>query len=150
MNPPDDMVAAAVRASLRSPCRSKRGVSVFTNSRLVTVGWNWKPGLICDQSDGCKATCGKLAVHAEQVALLKLDVNDPILHADMLHVKTVDGVLVPSGHPSCVECSKLILASGVIDGMWLYHDWGWCRYDALNFHQLSVANMSLTREPFRA
>lgn len=151
MNPPNDMVAAAVRASLNSPCRSKRGVSIFTNYRLVTVGWNWKPGEACDQSDTCKATCGKLAVHAEQHALLGMELPLVCLEpVDMLHVKTVDGALVTSGHPSCVQCSKLILASKAIVGMWLYHDWGWNRYDPLAFHQLSVANTLLTPEPFRA
>ena len=29
----------------------------------------------------------------------------------MLHVKVVDGQAVPSGPPSCVDCSKLILTA---------------------------------------
>jgi deoxycytidylate deaminase len=135
--PPSDMVAAAVRASCNSPCRSQRGAAIFTNYRLITVGWNWKPGG-CDGTAACKATCRQLAVHAEQSALLQMDLPS-IEPADLLHVKTVDGVLVPSGEPSCVQCSKLLLASGSIVGVWLYHADGWRRYDVAEFHQRSAA-----------
>jgi hypothetical protein len=66
------------------------------------------------------------------------------LHAqgcDMLHVKTVDGELVPSGGPSCVQCSKLALAAGIA-GVWLFHEDGWRRYGAVEFHELSLAPSS--------
>jgi hypothetical protein len=54
-----------------------------------------------------------------------------------LHVKTVNGELVPSGGPSCVQCSKLALVCGIA-GFWLYHEEGWRRYPMQEFHQLSI------------
>lgn len=57
----------------------------------------------------------------------------------MLHVKVVNKEIVPSGPPSCVECSKLALAAG-IGFFWLYHDEGWKRYAMLDFHEQSIAN----------
>jgi hypothetical protein len=79
-------------------------------------------------------------VHAEQAALLR--VGRRARDSEMLHVKTVDAALVPSGPPSCVECSKLILAAGIA-GMWLFHADGWRRYDASDFHGVSLGTAAL-------
>lgn len=137
LQPPTYIIQLAIEASQCSPCRSKRGVAIFNRSDLVTVGYNHKPsGFECDGSTTCKATCRVEAVHAEQAALLSADWR--VLGAEMLHVKTVDGALVPSGGPSCVQCSKLILAAG-IEAMWLYQNDGWHRYEADEFHRLSLA-----------
>ncbi len=136
--PPPAAVAKALDASLHSPCLSKRGVSVWDPATLkvVATGYNWKlPGDACTGDARCKGTCSKSAVHAEQSALLMLGRNAG--NMDMLHVKTVDGALVASGPPSCVECSKLI-AAACIAGMWLYHQGGWRRYTAAEFHRLSL------------
>ena len=95
----------------------------------------------CDGSEACRAACGRICVHAEQAALLDFwrgrrdaqargDPRWPRLsdqwtrdegeaQLEMLHVKVVNGEAVPGGPPSCVECSKLILASG-LRAMWLY------------------------------
>jgi deoxycytidylate deaminase len=134
--PPAHIVQLAVEAATCSPCRSKRGVAIFNGADLVTVGYNYKPrGFDCDGSSACKATCREQAVHAEQAALITAPW--PVLGAEMLHVKAVDGALVASGGPSCVQCSKLILSSGIA-GMWLYEDHGWRRYEAAEFHRLSL------------
>jgi hypothetical protein len=134
--PPEHIVQFAIEASLNSPCQSKRGVAVFSADDLMVVGWNHKPrGFDCDGSAACKATCGRQAIHAEQMALMG---NGKTSGCDMLHVKTVDGLLVPSGGPSCLECSKLILFCR-ISGMWLYHFDGWRRYEAAEFHRLTLA-----------
>lgn len=135
--PHKTVVAAAVAASLNSPCRSKRGVAIWWPGFLkpIAVGWNDLPVGDCDGSDACKETCARRAVHAEQRALLTVVMKHG---ASMLHVKTIDGELVASGGPSCVECSKLILAAGLAS-MWLYQADGWREYSALEFHRLSLA-----------
>lgn len=133
-------IARAIGESLHSECLSKRGAVVFSRlGEILGSGYNFKPpsGDRCTADAACKATCRKSAVHAEQVALLETGLDARA--NDMLHVKTVDGLLVPSGPPSCVECSKLIVTAG-IEGMWLYHEDGWRRYDVLEFHRLSLEN----------
>lgn len=134
--PPNPFVVLAVEAALLSPCQSKRGVVIFRGDYVISRGYNYKPrGFACDGSDACKSTCRIEAVHAEQHALLQAGLA--ACGADLVHVKSVDGRLVPSGDPSCVQCSKLILAVG-IDGVWLFHEDGWQRYDAERFHRLSL------------
>jgi deoxycytidylate deaminase len=138
--PPQHIINSAIRASLNSPCRSKRGAALFHGDALFTLGWNYKPvGFDCDGSDACKSTCGREAVHAEQMVLVD---SVGSRGCDMLHVKTVDGVLVPSGMPSCLECSKLILHAGIAR-MWLYQNTGWREYTAEQFHR---ATLKRTRE----
>lgn len=141
--PPPDIVAAALRAAAQSPCRSKRGAAIFTNTRLVVTGFNHRPDG-CDGSALCKASCRVTAIHAEQDALLGVSVLAE--GADMLHVKSVDGALVPSGPPSCVQCSKALLHAGIAN-MWLYHADGWKRYPAREFHWLSLAALPVAAPP---
>jgi deoxycytidylate deaminase len=140
--PPNHIIRFAIEASYSSPCRSKRGVAIFDGDNLVSLGWNHKPkGFDCDRSAECKRTCGREAIHAEQMALVG---SRHLNGAQMIHVKTVDGVLVASGGPSCVECSKLILYARIA-GMWLYHETGWRYYEAHEFHRLSLeANPEFT------
>jgi deoxycytidylate deaminase len=132
--PSEGMIAEAIRGSKNSPCRSKRGVVIYGEGKPVFARWNWKPGG-CDGSAACKATCNQTAVHAEQQALVHAGRWSN--GAEMLHVKTVDGALVPSGGPSCVQCSKLVVAAGIA-GVWLFHADGWRRYVADEFHRLSI------------
>lgn len=136
---PLEILDAAMYRAARSPCRSQRGAVVFryVPFSVISLGHNQKPaGFGCDRSDACKATCRVEAIHAEQQALL--NAGPAAYGADLLHVKIVAGQLVPSGGPSCVQCSKLALAAGIV-GVWLFHDAGWRRYDANEFHRLSLA-----------
>lgn len=144
MTPPQNAIEIALQQALCSPCRSKRGAVVFelrdggTTIAVLGRGQNFKPrGFDCDGSLGCKATCRVEAIHAEQMALLNAG-HSSLQHADIIHVKSVDGKLVPSGSPNCVECSKLILARGIA-GVWLFHEHGWTRYSAGEFHAVSLA-----------
>lgn len=137
IQPPKHIIRFAVEASKCSPCRSKRGVAIFRGDALMNTGHNYKPRpFVCDGSAACKATCRGEAIHAEQHALL-ISGSYFAQDSEMLHVKTVDGELVPSGGPSCVECSKLMTAAG-ISAMWLYHEHGWQRYDIETFHRESL------------
>lgn len=136
--PPTHIVDLAIEVSGWSPCRSKRGVVIFRRGDVISHGHNFKPiGFECDGSEACKATCRIEAVHAEQNALIAAGGRPKTDGADLLHVKTVDGKLFASGGPSCVQCSKLVLACGIA-GVWLYHDAGWKRYDSADFHRKSL------------
>lgn len=138
--PPEHLVKIAVEVAGWSPCRSKRGVVLFAGSNVIAQGFNRKPdGFECDGSAECKSTCRTEAVHAEQAALL--NAGQDARGREMLHVKAVDGRLVPSGGPSCVQCSKLAVEARVA-GMWLYHDTGWRRYPIAEFHRLSLQSCS--------
>lgn len=134
---PARFVQQAIAASTCSPCRSKRGVAIFSSQTSIATGYNYKPSAFaCNGSATCKATCRIEAVHAEQAALLLAGRNAE--GADLIHVKTVDGALVVSGGPSCVQCSKLILVAG-IQSVWLYEAHGWQQYTAEDFHRRSLA-----------
>ena len=134
--PEQHLIDLAIQVSGWSPCRSKRGSVIFVGENVIAHGHNYKPHpFACDGSAACKATCRIEAVHAEQRALL--DAGRSARGAEMLHVKSVDGKLVPSGGPSCAQCSKLALAAGVT-AMWLYHEAGWKRYETAEWHRLSL------------
>lgn len=111
----------AASVAMKSPCKSRRGVVILSSAGgLVSDGFNHQPPPFqCDGSDRCKLNCARTAIHAEQSAILKArqDLNG----CWMLHVKAVNGVPCASKAPSCLECSKLIVESG-ISWMHLLHD----------------------------
>ncbi len=135
----DDFVGLAIEAAKWSPCRSKRGAIAFAgreNERreLVAVGFNQKPDGSCDGSERCKSTCRREAVHAEQALLAG---GADLTGSEVIHVKALAGALMESGAPDCVECSKLLMAAGVV-AVWLCHVDGWRRYEIAEFHRLSI------------
>ena len=121
IDPLASWVDEAVRVAMKSPCLSKRGVVISSkDGRLISTGFNHQPfPFECDGSERCKKNCGKTAIHAEQAAILRA--AEPVAGGWMLHVKAKDGKPCASGSPSCLECSKLILVSG-ISWMHLLHD----------------------------
>lgn len=168
--PPDEAVHAAIGAASASPCaKSKRGVCVYrvlpiTAERpgqaitlghvvdLVSVGYNRQPGEVCDGA--CRPVCGRVCVHAEvaairnAVALASATLGVPILKlpdCEALHVKVIDGQLVPGGGPSCWQCSREVLDVGLA-AFWLYEDHAdgavWVHYTAAEFHQATLAAMA--------
>lgn len=164
--PPASLIEAAVKAALMSPCmKSKRGVVIFrarpeifrradvlddAGTCAFIYGFNHPPArFTCAGDEACRAACSKVAVHAEQHALVRLrEVGSLRGRVEALHVKVVDGALVAGGGPSCVECSKLLLEAGV-SAMWLYEarpDGGvWIRYEMERFHFLSLEAHGLPR-----
>jgi len=141
----EEALEAAVSIGNKSPCqKSKRGVVIFNQYGLLGWGNNHPPKpFVCDGSEGCRGSCNKLAVHAEQAALIDaMNDQEPMLDAEMLHVKVIDGVAVPSGPPSCWQCSRLILDSG-IQKVWLLHENGLKSYSAVEFHEETLKNCNL-------
>jgi deoxycytidylate deaminase len=141
----NDALRDAVYFANRSPCaKSKRGVVIFNESGICAAGYNAPPEpFVCTGDNDCRDACGKTCVHAEQAALLEYDGHGLRGQPQMLHVKTVDGVAVPSGPPSCWQCSKLILASGIVSGIWLLHEDGLRLYDPVTFHRMTLQYCSL-------
>lgn len=135
--PPSYAVIAAQLAAMKSPCaKSKRGAALFDsviaeggaragrrNPMLYGgTGFNGQPTPFrCDGSKACRAACGQLCLHAEQRAIIEAIRSDDVgpRGADLVHVKVVDGVVVPGGGPSCWQCSRLVVDSG-IRGVWLF------------------------------
>lgn len=100
----------------------------------------------CDGSQWCQDVCRVRCLHAEQVALLKSPFSPGEKGVQMLHLKVVDGKGVPSGPPSCAECSKLIVGAG-LEGMWLLHETPnrgpvWQFYPAREFHEQTLDNIA--------
>jgi deoxycytidylate deaminase len=111
----------AVYLAMQSPCRSKRGVVISSHDGIVIgSGFNHQPfPFECDGSEACNRNCGKTAIHAEQAAILTA--RESVKDGWMLHVKAKQGKPCSSMAPSCLECSKLILESGIA-WMHLLHD----------------------------
>lgn len=137
----------AVMAASNSKCKSQRGVIIWdrTLGGEYVMGWNAPPEpFICDGSDKCRENCSKTAVHAEQAALMEMlnarHIN--IFNCEMLHVKIINGKPVTSEKPSCWQCSKLILKSG-LKSMWLYQKEGFVEYTPYDFHRLTLENCDL-------
>lgn len=145
--PMKNALAVAIDCANRSPCqKSKRGVAIFCrhNETVIGCGHNHRPdqGGRCDGSEACRRDCGEVCVHADQHAILGANWEHISGAVEIVHIKTVDGKPVASGGPSCVECSKLILASA-IDYVWLLESDGWRRYHNTEFHAVTLKTCGL-------
>lgn len=105
----------------------------LANDICVAAESNGPPGpFVCtgDEKSAnswrCRQHCAKLAVHAEQraimMALTERDVSMQML--ELVHVKVVDEAVVPGGGPSCWQCSRLVVEVG-LKGVWLYQATKW-------------------------
>ena len=146
-----DAFSEACRVASLSPCaKSHRGVVIFDrNLGQLATGYNQPPPpFVCNGSDECEDACGKLCIHAEMMALAVLgnDHYDEITlngaGLELLHVEAEESGSVPSGPPSCWQCSRHIVFAG-IKYVWLYHEDGLRRYDALEFHELTLKHHGL-------
>lgn len=160
-----EALSLATKIATGAGCaKSKRGVVIWSDEGVLAAGSNSPPtGFTCGGS--CGPQCNKVAVHAEQRALMNcLKRGKRVVGAEMLHVKVTlqvkevpdQGpgltrvadiwVATPGGPPSCVDCSKLILESGIA-GMWLYEDRpegpSLVRYTAQEFHEATLTNLGL-------
>lgn len=142
-----DALDRAIDVGLLSPCaKSRRGVVIFHREEgVVAVGCNHPPQpFACDGSAGCREHCGKVCVHAESAALHDLRRRSPIAQGplEMLHVKVVGHEGVPSGSPSCWQCSREVLEAGIAT-FWLLHEDGLHAYSAEDFHAATLRHHGL-------
>jgi deoxycytidylate deaminase len=140
-------ITQAVNAARRSTCsKDQRGAAVWhhTYGAMVAASNGPPAPCICDGSDACRAACGKVAVHAEERALLRYLQGGgggglACRGMTVLHIRVVNGEPVASGPPSCVTCSRTLLAAGA-SNIWLWHDEGWKSYAADAFHFASLSH----------
>lgn len=163
--PSEDAVSRAFLEALRSPCRSKRGVVLYRPDRrgpdILSCDSNGPPfGFLCPGREHCRGKCGDLAVHAEVRALRHAMQSNFAVDLEIVHVELDpdSGIsdaprIKPCDGPSCVGCSKQILDSGIVAGVWLYESTpagftpdgvliprsgAWRRYAAPEFHQRTL------------
>lgn len=141
--PPDYVIEAARLAALESPCaKSKRGVVLFNREdhdrfeknypgrgnhqlAIASRGFNGPPtGFSCTQDYSCRGNCAKLCMHAEARAIYAAGALDDVCDLELVHVKVVDGAVVPAGGPSCWQCSRLVVEVG-LRGVWLFEAQRW-------------------------
>ncbi len=142
-----DALALASKIARWSTCQSKRGVVIWRpeTERALSVGINHQArGFTCDGSDACKLWCGRTAIHAEESAILHF--KGDLRGTSLIHVKYKDGI-VPSGKPSCVRCSGMIMEIG-ISKVWLLHKDGLRWYDPSMFHASSMHQLKNRDIPF--
>jgi len=77
------------------------------------------------------------SLHPEQAAILAVGRREFMADCDLVVAKVKDESLLPMKAPSCVYCSKLILAAG-LQGVWVLHEHGWHRYSAIEFHAACI------------
>lgn len=76
------------------------------------------------------------AIHAEQMAILKaLACRESLEGLTLYHIKVKDREMVPSGHPSCTVCSRIVCYVGVKVVLW--HQEGYALYGPEEFNDLS-------------
>lgn len=141
--PPSGAIYVATVAAKESTCaKSKRGVAIVAaNGTVPVMAANGPPAPFkCDGSVACRAACNRVAVHAEERAIIKHGLALP--GTQLVHVKVVDRRIVPSGPPSCWQCSRMIVGAG-IETVWLYHHDGWRAYSAEEFHRLTLEHHGL-------
>jgi deoxycytidylate deaminase len=142
--PPAYVIEAARLAALKSPCaKSKRGAALLNRELadmvfrvashvpfdglgvIAATGFNGppeglsSPGALCSGSDLCRRDCAKLCLHAEERAIRAAGALDDVADLELVHVKVVDGRVVPGGGPSCWQCSRLV-AEVKLRGVWLF------------------------------
>jgi hypothetical protein len=126
----------------------------------------------CDASEACKTACARRCIHAEEGALMLAIGGAAPKPLRALHVKIVPtgramdlhlgtstlvgprGSIthlpfaadafkpVASGPPSCAECAKLMLATG-LEGVWLLDDSGWRFWSMLDFYTETMRTLGL-------
>lgn len=137
---------AAIEAAKQSPCmKSQRGVVIWRRDlpHVIASGWNHPPEPFeCGRNRQCMQDCGKLCIHAEEDAILKALQQRGVADFNITHVRVVDGKAVPSGPPSCWQCSRTILQLR-FKAVWLLHEDGLHAYDPEEFHWLTLDNESL-------
>lgn len=131
-------LGVAVNEALKSRCeQSQRGVIIVQNNVLIGRGCNNPPLEMACVPETCYKICAQYCVHAEQNAILNAADSHQLSGATMYHVRVKNHVVMPSKEPCCVECSKLVLQSGIAEFV-MKTEQGVCRYAAQEFHELSL------------
>lgn len=107
---------AAAAIANQGPCaKSKRGVVFTLDNHIIGAGYNAPPHPYLCVPEYCGGNrCRDHAVHAEKNAMFNAMQNGyAVIGARAYHIKTEEGLPVPSFEPSCIPCSKDLLAAKV-------------------------------------
>lgn len=133
----------AIAIAQMSTCaKSKRGaIMAHPDTHTIFEAFNGPPRTFeCTRDTECWSSCNRVAVHAEERLLLTPGARAyaPGSHIVHARVNSETGDLLPSGCPSCWQCSRMIVECEV-GWVWLYHDDGeWTPYQAAAFHELTL------------
>lgn len=87
---------------------------------VIATGYNGPPTPFqCHGTPACRLACPKLCMHAEDRAIRLGCSLDDVSDLELVHVKVVDGQVVPGGPPSCWQCSRTVVDVR-LRGVWLY------------------------------
>ena len=136
-------IKLAAEETKNSRCsKSNRGVVIVKDDiTLLGKGTNNPPNKVECLTERCYEICNEYAVHAEQNAIIEALRNGRNIEGSrMYHVKVKNDEIKYSGEPSCVQCSKLVLQTG-IKYFVLKHKDGYGLYEAEEFHELSLQTL---------
>jgi len=138
-----DFMEIAAEEAKKSTCKkSHRGAIIVRNNKIIGLGHN-KPLLeeFCnpcvreDIKDNSRVELCS-AIHAEQMAILNAIKKGNLLDGSrMYNVKIKDGVMQPSGKPSCTVCSRIIYFACIEMVFW-HKEW-YTLYSPEEFNTLS-------------
>jgi len=123
----------------KSRCqKSQRGVVIVKGEDILGRACNNPPLELRCEPEKCHDICNEYCIHAEDRAIHGAHAQGLDLKGSRLyHIKIKEGEVKPSRNPSCPNCSKWILESGIAEVV-LKHEIGHGLYDAKEFHELSL------------
>lgn len=124
----------------KSRCqKSQRGVIIVRNGDILGRACNNPPLELLCKPEECHGICNQYCIHAEDRAIHEANAQGLDLRGSRLyHLKIKEGTVRPSMDPSCPNCSKWILESGIAEVV-LKREIGYSLYDAEEFHERSLA-----------
>jgi deoxycytidylate deaminase len=132
----------AAKEARKSNCRKSQRGAIVAGEFAGILGRGCNMPTICGKccmrmkihDNGQVERC--TAIHAEQMAVLNaLSSRDSLRGLTLYHIKLKDGIMVPSGHPSCTVCSRIVSFVGLNVVLW--HREGIALYGPEEFNELS-------------
>ena len=123
----------------KSRCqKSQRGVVIVNDGIILGRASNNPPLELLCEPEKCHDICNEYCIHAEDRAIHEANAQGLDLKGSRLyHLKIKEGAVRSSRNPSCPNCSKWILESGIAEVV-LKHEIRHSLYDAKEFHELSL------------
>ena len=144
------VLQAFVREAIAGPCRKSRRGALLLADNMLEVGVNRRAdGRPCTGSAECRAACAQICNHAEEAAVVAaMRRRARLENVHVLHVAIGEDDKPRSDKitPSCITCSRLMLAAGV-SVVWLWGLTGarheWCPWPIRDFHEATLRNCGL-------
>ena len=139
------VLQATVREAIAGPCRKSRRGALLLADNMLEIGVNRRAdGRACTGSAACRASCAQICNHAEEAAVIgAMRRRARLENVHVLHVAIGEDDKPRSDKiaPSCITCSRLMLAAGV-SVVWLWGLTGarheWCPWPMRDFHEATL------------